>query len=112
VVGNQIPQVRFVQPTPDTPFQFGDTVEFEVEVIDDQPVDCSRVTVHYLLGHDQHSHDISQTTGCTGQLVDDIGDHGGATNLFAVFGAEYEDPGVNGEGSLTGTAEVILRPGG
>jgi cytochrome c len=112
VVGNQIPQVRFVQPTPDTPFQFGDTVEYEIEVIDDQPVDCSRVTVHYLLGHDQHSHDISQTTGCTGSLVADVGDHGGATNLFAVFGAEYEDPGVDGEGSLTGTAEVILRPGG
>jgi hypothetical protein len=44
--------------------------------------------------------------------VADVGDHGGATNLFAVFGAEYTDPGVDGEGSLTGTAEVILRPGG
>jgi cytochrome c len=110
VVGNQIPVVTFVQPTPDTPFQFGDTVEYEVQIEDDQPVDCSRVTVHYLLGHNDHSHDISQTTGCTGQLTADVGDHGGATNLFAVFGAEYEDPGVDGEGSLTGTAEVVLRP--
>jgi cytochrome c len=112
VVGNQVPQVRFVQPTPDTPFQFGDTVEYEVEVTDDQPVDCSRVTVFYLLGHDEHSHSLSQTSGCTGQIEADVGDHGGETNLFAVFGAEYEDEGVDGQGSLTGTAEVVLRPGG
>jgi cytochrome c len=110
VVGNQIPQVTFVQPTPDTPFQFGDTVEYEVEVTDDQPIDCSRLEVQYLLGHDEHSHSISSTTGCTGQFETTTDGHGGATNLFAVFGASYEDEGVGGEGSLTGTAEVVLRP--
>jgi cytochrome c len=69
------------------------------------------LTVTYLLGHDQHSHEISDTTGCTGQFETTTPGHGGATNLFAVFGASYEDPGVGGQGSLTGTAEVILRPG-
>jgi hypothetical protein len=81
-----------------------------VRVTDDQPVDCSRVRVVYLLGHNEHSHSISETTGCRGQLTATVGDHGGETNLFAVFGAEYEDDGVNGEGQLTGTDEVVLRP--
>jgi cytochrome c len=110
VVGNQIPVVTFVTPTPETPFQFGDTVEYEVEIQDDQPVDCSEVRVFYLLGHNEHSHQISDTTGCSGQITASVGDHGGQTNLFAVFGAEYRDPGVNGEGRLTGTTEVVLRP--
>jgi cytochrome c len=112
VVGNRYPVLRFVTPTPDQPFQFGDTVQWEVEVTDDQPVDCSQVTVRYLLGHDQHSHGISDANGCRGQFVTTTPGHGGATNLFAVFGASYEDPGFDGrgEGRLTGTTEVILRP--
>jgi cytochrome c len=110
VIGNQRPVVEFVRPVEGQPFAFGDVVEYEVRVTDDQPVDCGRVTVFYLLGHDQHSHSLSQTSGCTGQIQADVGDHGGETNLFAVFGAEYEDDGVNGEGQLTGTDEVILRP--
>lgn len=43
VVGEVRPVVEFIEPTPDTPFNFGDTVEFEVKVTDDDPVDCSRV---------------------------------------------------------------------
>ena len=112
VVGNQVPQVRFITPTAGQTFNWGDRIQYEVEVTDDQEIDCSRVTVSYLLGHDTHSHPISETTGCTGSLVAQIGDHGGETNLFAVFGAEYEDDGFEGEGSLTGTAEVVLQPAG
>jgi cytochrome c len=110
VVGNQQPVVTFVTPTPDQPFQFGDTVEYEVTVEDDQPIDCSRLTVEYLLGHDQHSHPISETSGCTGQFEATAGDHAGQPNIFAVFGASYEDEGIDGQGQLTGSAEVILRP--
>jgi hypothetical protein len=110
VVGNRYPIVEFVRPVEGQPFQFGDEVEFEVRVTDDQPVDCSRVRVFYLLGHNEHSHQLSDTTGCTGTIEADVGDHGGEANLFAVFGAEYEDDGVNGEGQLTGTDEVVLRP--
>jgi cytochrome c len=110
VLGNRVPVVTFVRPTPDTPVQWGDTVEYEVEIEDDQEIDCSRVRVFYLLGHNEHSHSISDTTGCTGQLRLNAGDHEGLPGIFAVLGAEYEDPGVDGEGSLTGTAEVVLNP--
>jgi cytochrome c len=114
IVGNQRPVVEFVRPTPDTPFQFGDTVQFEVRVTDDQPVDCSRVQVSYLLGHDTHSHPITSTTGCTGQITTTTPGHGPGDNLRAVFGATYQDEGPNGdgEGALSGNDEVVLTPGG
>jgi cytochrome c len=110
IVGNKVPVVTFVTPTPDIAVHWGDTVPYEVQVQDDTPVDCSKVTVHFLLGHETHSHDISQTTGCTGQLTLDAGDHTGLPNIFAVFGAEYTDPGINGQGQLTGTAQVVFHP--
>ena len=52
VVGNQTPVIEFVTPTADDTFQFGDTVSYEVTVTDDTEVDCSQVTVTYILGHD------------------------------------------------------------
>ena len=35
-----------------------DAVPFEIRVTDDQPVDCSRVQVTYILGHDTHGHPL------------------------------------------------------
>ncbi|WP_067501821.1 PQQ-dependent sugar dehydrogenase [Actinoplanes sp. TFC3] len=107
-VGTAAPQVTFVTPTADQPFQFGDTVTFQVQVADDQPVDCSRVTVTYILGHDQHGHPLSTASGCTGSITTflDPG-HAGADNLRAVFVAEYTDTGTPAQ---TGTAQVVLTP--
>ena len=114
VVGEVRPVVEFVQPTADTPFAFGDTVQFEVKVTDDDPVDCSRVQVSYILGHDSHGHPITSTTGCSGQITTSAPGHGNEDNLRAVFAASYTDLGPNGdgEGALTGNAEVVLTPGG
>jgi len=123
IVGNQAPQVQLtVWPCPDTgpctprpnptpPFHFGGTVHFVVTVTDDQPVDCARVSVSYVLGHDQHGHPQSSTAGCEGDISVplDTG-HAGATNLAAVFDASYTDSPGGGETPQTGTAEVILRP--
>ncbi|MEH0934221.1 hypothetical protein [Micromonospora psammae] len=39
-----------VKPVAGQPFTFGDTVQFEVRVIDDQPVDCAKFSVTYVLG--------------------------------------------------------------
>ncbi|MET0418292.1 MAG: PQQ-dependent sugar dehydrogenase, partial [Actinoplanes sp.] len=85
-VGTLAPHVTFVTPNEDQPFSFGDTVTFEVTVTDDQPVDCSRVTVNFILGHDQHGHPLSQASGCTGSITTflDPG-HAGADNLTSVF---------------------------
>ena len=47
---------RSPSPTDANGFQFGDTVHYSVTVTDDQPVDCNKVQVTYILGHDTHGH--------------------------------------------------------
>jgi hypothetical protein len=113
IVGNVPPVVELItSPAPGQPFQFGQVVTFEVRITDDAPVDCTKVTVAYVLGHDQHGHPLSGTAGCTGsiQTFVDSG-HAGAGNLRAVFNAVYtdvpEDPDVP---PLTGDDEVVLTP--
>ena len=101
VVGNQAPTVELVAPVAGQPFQFGDTVQFEVSVTDDQPVDCNAVTVTYILGHDDHGHPQTTASGCTGSIVTTVpgGHDPGEDELTAVFVAEYTDPGGDGAAS-------------
>ncbi|MFI7276932.1 PQQ-dependent sugar dehydrogenase [Streptomyces sp. NPDC049879] len=111
VVGNQAPQVSFVSPVDGQEFSFGDAVQFEVAVTDDQEVDCSRVTVTYILGHDTHGHPQSSASGCSGTIQTGHPEgHEGEDNLSGVFNATYTDPGTDGLPPLTGSAEVILTP--
>ncbi|PXY33202.1 glycosyl hydrolase [Prauserella sp. PE36] len=112
VVGNEEPVVTFVSPVEGQPFEFGDVVQYEVAVTDDQPVDCSRVQVTYILGHDDHGHPISSATGCTGSFVTTVPDGHDPEHdeLAGVFNATYTDPGAEGVPPLTGTAEVALTP--
>ena len=105
-VGPVAPAVSFVTPTAGQPFEFGDTVAFQVEVVDDEPVNCSNVQVSYILGHDQHGHPLSTTAGCSGSITTFIDEgHAGADNLTAVFVAEYTDAT-----GATGSAQVVLTP--
>ncbi|MFC4071435.1 PQQ-dependent sugar dehydrogenase [Actinoplanes subglobosus] len=105
-VGPVAPRVSFATPTAGQPFQFGDTVNFQVNVVDDRPVICANVEVSYILGHDQHGHPLSTSTGCSGSITTFIDPgHAGAENLAAVFVAEYTD--ADGQ---TGSAQVVLRP--
>jgi cytochrome c len=113
IIGNTAPVVELTtSPAPGEPFQFGQQVTYTVTVTDDSPVDCSTVTVGYILGHEQHGHPLSSSAGCTGTIttVVDSG-HAGASNLSAVFVASYtdtpEDPNVP---PLTGSDEVVLVP--
>jgi uncharacterized repeat protein (TIGR01451 family) len=88
-------------------FQFGDTVTYTVTVTDDTTVDCSKVTVAYILGHETHGHPLTSTAGCTGSITTTVDSgHAGAANLSAVFVAAYTDP----EG-LSGSAQVRVLPG-
>ncbi|MFI6077405.1 PQQ-dependent sugar dehydrogenase [Actinoplanes sp. NPDC051343] len=107
-VGTLAPQLTFVTPVSGQPFQFGDTVDYEVHVVDDQPVDCSKVSVTYVLGHEQHGHPMSTYFGCTGSITTflDAG-HVGAHDLTAVFVASYTD---TGDPPQTGTAAVYVPP--
>jgi hypothetical protein len=112
LVGPRAPVVSFVTPVEGQPFQFGQTVAFQVNVVDDEPVDCTRVTVTYILGHDEHGHPISEATGCSGTITTALDPgHGDADDLTAVFVAEYTDaPSDPGTPPQTGTAEVVLEP--
>jgi len=111
IVGNTIPVVTLtVEPAGGT-FQFGDVVTFTVTVEDDTPVDCARVTVAYILGHNEHGHPLSSTAGCSGsiQTFVDTG-HAGASNLRGVFVASYTDAPEGGLPPLSGSDEVVLTP--
>ena len=112
VVGNTPPVVEFVRPQAGQPFRFGDTVQFEVRVTDDQPVDCSRVQVTYILGHDTHGHPQTTAFGCTGSIQTTVpAGHDPATDdLRGVFSAQYTDAPGDGLPPLTGEDEVVLEP--
>ena len=110
IVGNQAPVVELTVESTTPPFDFGDTVSYTVEVTDEQEVDCSRVSVAYILGHDQHGHPQSSTAGCSGTIQVPPADAGHqGENIFAVFVASYTDQ-PSGEEPQTGSDEVILRP--
>ena len=112
VVGNDRPVVEFITPTEGDTFSFGDTVAYEVEITDDQPVDCSRVSVSYIVGHDDHGHPQSTASGCTGSFVTTIpGGHDPEHDeMRGVFNASYTDTGEGDVPELTGSTEVVLVP--
>ncbi|MEV4316647.1 carbohydrate-binding protein [Actinocrispum sp. NPDC049592] len=95
-VGNTAPSVTLASPLDGQLFSFGDTVPFQVNVSDpeDGSINCSRVKVTYLLGHDSHSHQITSVNGCSGSIAVPIdGEHDPAANVYGVFDAEYTDNG-------------------
>ncbi|MGW7224798.1 PQQ-dependent sugar dehydrogenase [Streptomyces cyaneofuscatus] len=106
--GNTTPTVTLTTPADGTLFSFGDSVPFTVTVSDpeDGTVDCSKVKVTYLLGHDSHRHQITSKNGCSGTIdVPVDGEHDSAANIYGVFDAEYTDAG-----GLTTHSDSILQP--
>ena len=114
VIVGQRPAVELTVTTDANGFQFGDTVQYSVAVTDDQPVDCSRVQVTYILGHDQHGHPQTTAFGCTGSITTTVptGHDPANDDLNAVFVAEYTDEGSGNLPPLTGSDEVVLAPTG
>ncbi|WP_430790305.1 PQQ-dependent sugar dehydrogenase [Actinoplanes sp. G11-F43] len=107
-VGNTAPTVTITAPGDGQLFSFGDTVPYTVTVTDpeDPAIDCTKVKMTYVLGHDQHGHQITSTTGCTGSLRIPVdGEHDAAANIFAIFDAEYTDAG-----GLTTHTQHKLQP--
>jgi glucose/arabinose dehydrogenase len=97
VVGNRQPVVSFVTPLPNEPFAVGQTLRFEVQVDDDQPVDCAQVRVVYALLHDMHGHGLADARGCTGSFVVPEIDaaHAGIEGVLGGLRAFYTDvPGA------------------
>jgi glucose/arabinose dehydrogenase len=112
-VGNTAPTVTLSTPVNGTTFNFGDAIPYTITVNDpeDGAIDCARVRLTYLLGHDSHAHAITSRQGCSGSLtIPTDGEHDAAANLYGVFDAEYTDNGANGQPALTTHARNTLQP--
>ncbi|HWM04707.1 MAG TPA: ThuA domain-containing protein [Actinophytocola sp.] len=111
--GNTAPSVTLDLPVNGGFFGYGDTVPFQVTVSDpeDGTIDCSRVVVEYILGHDNHGHPLSRATGCEGVIETPADEgHGLDANVFGVINASYTDNGASGAPALTGSDEIFLQP--
>jgi cytochrome c len=111
-VGNTSPTVDVTVPVEGGLFAFGDSIPFAVTVTDPQDgtIDCSRVQVTFVLGHDSHGHAESTATGCSGTLPTSAEDvsHGG--NVFGVISASYTDlGGPGGIPALTTVDQANIR---
>jgi glucose/arabinose dehydrogenase/PKD repeat protein/type 1 glutamine amidotransferase len=111
-VGNTAPTVTVTAPLAGSFFDWGDTVPFEVTVTDpeDGVIDCGRVTVTFVLGHDGHGHGQGSTTGCTGTLPTPAegGDHAGGY-LYGGISASYTDLGAGGQPALTTIDQAVIQ---
>ncbi|MFG3496867.1 ThuA domain-containing protein [Streptomyces sp. NPDC047928] len=113
VVGNTAPKVTLDLPADGTLFTFGDDIPFKVTVTDpeDRTIDCAKVRVTYILGHDSHGHPITSATGCTGTIKTSAdGGHDPNADIFGVLDAEYTDGGGGGQAPLTGHDQAQLQP--
>ncbi|MFD7231619.1 ThuA domain-containing protein [Streptomyces sp. NPDC059881] len=113
VVGNTAPKVTLELPAEGTLFDFGDEIPFKVTATDpeDGTVDCAKVKVTYILGHDSHGHPVTSANGCTGTIKTSAdGGHDPNANIFGVFDAEYTDGGGGGQAPLTGHDQAQLQP--
>ncbi|MEO3814267.1 PQQ-dependent sugar dehydrogenase [Sphaerisporangium sp. B11E5] len=106
-VGNTVPTVTINSPPAGQLVSFGDSVPWSVTVTDpeDGTIACSRVTMSYVIGHDQHAHHITSQNGCSGTItIPPDGEHDDAANLFPVFDASYTD-----NGGLVGRSQHLLQ---
>ncbi|MGA5406739.1 ThuA domain-containing protein [Streptomyces lavendulocolor] len=113
VVGNTAPKVTLDLPADGALFGFGDEIPFKVTVTDpeDGTVDCAKVKVTYILGHDSHGHPVTSANGCTGTIRTSAdGGHDPNANIFGVFDAEYTDGGGGGQAALTSHDQAQLQP--
>ncbi|MFG1883933.1 ThuA domain-containing protein [Micromonospora sp. NPDC049102] len=112
-VGNSAPVVTVNTPLNGQTFTFGDAVPFSVTVTDaqDGTVNCARVKVNYVLGHDSHGHQLGSAQGCTGVIQTSAdGEHDTAANIFGIIDAEYTDLGGGGQPALTTHTQAVLQP--
>ncbi|MEU2732225.1 carbohydrate-binding protein [Streptomyces griseoviridis] len=114
VVGNTAPTVTLQLPKDGQLFSFGDAIPFKVKVTDPEDrrtIDCAKVKVSFVLGHDTHGHPITSATGCTGTLQTTAdGGHDENANIFGVLDAEYTDNGGGGQDPLTSHDQHVLQP--
>ncbi|GAA4467243.1 ThuA domain-containing protein [Phytohabitans houttuyneae] len=110
-VGNTAPSVTVNLPIEGGFFSWGDNIPWSVAVTDpeDGPIDCSRVEVTFVLGHDEHGHGEANQFGCSGVLptLADDASHGGY--IFGAISARYTDNGANGQPALTTVDQQVIQ---
>jgi glucose/arabinose dehydrogenase/PKD repeat protein len=114
VVGNTAPKVTLDLPKDGQLFAFGEAVPFKVRVSDPEDgrtIDCAKVKVTFVLGHDSHGHPVTSANGCTGTIQTSAdGGHDENANIFGVFDAEYTDGGGGGQAPLTTHDRHVVQP--
>ncbi|TCB96520.1 carbohydrate-binding protein [Micromonospora zingiberis] len=110
-VGNTAPTVRVNVPLEGGFFSWGDDIPWSVTVTDpeDGPIDCSRVEVTFVLGHDDHGHGGANAFGCSGVLPTDPDDAGHGGYIYGVISASYTDNGANGQPALTTIGQQVIQ---
>ena len=111
-VGNTAPTVTVNVPVDGDFFEWGDSIPYTVTVTDPQEatIDCSRVTVTFVLVHDQHGHGEASQTGCSGVLPTSADDaaHGGY--IAGGINASYTDVGgAGGTPPLTTNSQHVVQ---
>ncbi|MER5216935.1 PQQ-dependent sugar dehydrogenase [Streptomyces sp. NPDC002838] len=114
VVGNTAPKVTLELPKDGQLFSFGDAIPFKVRVTDVEDgrnIDCAKVKVTFILGHDSHGHPVTSANGCTGTVQTSAdGGHDDDANIFGVLDAEYTDGGGGGQAPLTTHDQNVTQP--
>jgi glucose/arabinose dehydrogenase/PKD repeat protein len=113
-VGNTAPTVTIVNPQDGQFADWGDRIDFEVEITDpeDAAIDCSRVLWTYALGHDNtHAHPLFSGSGCTAtiEMASEAG-HGETENIYGMIGASYTDSGAGDVPALLGDDVALVNP--
>ena len=87
---------------------------FKVKVTDREDgrtIDCTKVKVTFILGHDSHGHPQTSANGCSGTIQTSAdGGHDPNANIFGVFDAEYTDLGGGGQAPLTTHDQNVVQP--
>lgn len=112
-VGNTRPEVDFNLPPNGSFFDFGDDLSWDVAVTDaeDGTVSGDDVIIQPALGHDEHAHPLTPTTGLTGTTPTSLGGHAPDENIFFAIDARYTDGGGEGGANpLTGSDTTLVFP--
>jgi PKD repeat protein/type 1 glutamine amidotransferase len=110
-VGNTAPTLTITSPRDGDFFNWGDDIPFTITGSDpeDGAIDCSQVTVTFVLVHDQHGHGEDSQTGCSGTLstLADDASHGGY--IAGGINVTYTDEGANGQPPLTTQVQHVVQ---
>ena len=116
-VGNSEPVVTATAPVDGGFYAPGDSLRFDVSVVDAEDgsteagtISCNDLVIQPGIGHDDHNHPLEEYSGCTGGFSAPSAHGTDGDNVFMVVEARYVDEGASGVGSLIGRRQIVLRP--